>query len=80
MKPIEFDILFWEQPRVELNNLGIRPELDETGIRKVTFYTINNIAPYSEDDKEYCAIRSGGDEYIIADTYLNVKQILDNQF
>lgn len=76
MKGIDFDIMFWDEPQVQLNNLGIRPDLLETDTRKVTFYIIDCIAPYIEDGKDYCTIYSGGSEYIVNDTYENIKTIL----
>ena len=79
MKGIELQILWWDKPEVELNNLGIRPELNEKETRPFTFYSIDCIAPYNEDDKEFCTIVSGGAEYIATESYKNIKNILGNQ-
>lgn len=76
MKGIEFDIMFWDDSQTQLNNIGIRPSMLETGTRRVTFYVIDCIAQYIEDGKDFCTIYSGDSEYIVNDTYVNVKHIL----
>lgn len=78
MKPIEFEVLFWEREQNALNDLGIRPNIKEADTRPVTFYRIDAISPYYEDDDstEMCCIYSGNEEYIVNKKYNTVKQLL----
>lgn len=76
MKPIEFDILWWDNDQSQLNDLGIHPEVSNADTRVVLFYSIDTISPYFEGGNDYTAIRSGGDEYIVAKTYQEVKNLV----
>lgn len=77
-EPIEFEVLFWEKEQNQLNNLGIRPDINEVSTRPMTFYNIDNIFPYYEDSEatERCCICCGGEEYIVDMSYKQVKQLL----
>lgn len=46
-------------------------------IRNVTFYQINAISEYFEDDKRYTSIHSNGSEYICKYQIENVRKIID---
>ncbi len=80
MKQIEFSVLWWDEGQSALNDLGVRPDVTQADTRVVTFYTINNISPYSESGKKYTALRSAGEEYIIPIDYERVKGLIDEAF
>ena len=78
MNPIEFQILFYEREQHELNRIGIRPPIQEANTRPITFYSIDHIFPYFEDDDtEMTTIVSGGIEYIVDLTYEQVKNLIE---
>lgn len=74
MKPIELSILFFADDNSELEKLGIETKEDDYVMDKMTFYTINAIAPHYEYDKDFCSIYSNGDDFICIDNYETVKQ------
>lgn len=78
MNGIEFKVLWWDNEQSSLNDLGIRPDISEADTRLITFYSIDNISPYTEGGKLYTAIKSGGEEYIIPEIYLDVQWKLQN--
>jgi hypothetical protein len=78
MRPLELHCLFNDTEQAKLEDLGIRPNILSADTRPITFYNIQNLSPYYEQNQNYSCIESGGQEYIIPKTYEEVKQIIDN--
>jgi len=76
MKPIELNILYNSEDQDNLQDLEIQTEIKDCIIDKMTFYSINSIAPYHEDDVDYTSINSGGIEYICIENYYKVQELI----
>lgn len=76
--PVELPIYFNTDDTSALESLGIEPNIRNCELKSVTFFTIDAIAPYKEDDGfEYSIIYSGGTEFACKYTYVTIKQILN---
>lgn len=76
MKPIELEILFFDKDEAQLDNIGIRPDINEIGTRSITFYNIDCIHPYYENDKNMSCVVCSGQEFICDMDYGELKNIL----
>ena len=74
MKEIELPIFHYTEKTDTLKKLGLDYKLSDCEIRYMTFYNINAVSPYLDEDKEYCSIHSNGSEFICSLSYLKVKE------
>jgi hypothetical protein len=73
MKGITLPIFHHTDQSATLKDCGIEYTFEgNCEIRDVTFYQINVISEYFEDDKSYTSIHSNGSEYISS---LNIKEV-----
>lgn len=79
MKPIELQIKWLTADQVRLTELNLDFEADEANTKPVMFYSIDTAYPYvdKEGDDELCVIWSSGQNYIVDDTYANVKLMIN---
>lgn len=78
---IELPILYKPDNLIALEGLDVNVEfkLSEHDVRMATFYTISGIAPHydpNDNDKEYCSIFSGGNEFLSNMTYKELQSKL----
>ena len=78
MQPILLPILHHSDNTATFKEMGIDYSLDECETRDMTFYHINAISPYYENDKEYTNIHTNGSEYICTLLIKDVKNIIKN--
>jgi len=74
MTPIEFNCLYWNDGQAQLNDLGVRPSIEDCEERPIIFFQINHIKPYFEDEHSFTSIHSGNEEYIVKLDYKTVKE------
>jgi len=61
-------------------DLGVeteRPDITESELRDITFYVINGVHVYNEDDKEYGCVMSNGDEFISPLTAKTINKLIE---
>lgn len=73
MKPLELNCFHWDSGQSTLNELGIRPSIEESELKPVMLLNISNFSPYFEDEKEYVAIESGEGCFIAPYKYSDIK-------
>jgi len=78
IEPIEFNCLYWNDGQAQLNDLGVRPSIEDCEERPITFFQINHIKPYFEDEHSFTSIHSGNEEYIVKLDYKTVKELILN--
>jgi hypothetical protein len=78
MRPLELHCLFNDTEQAKLEDLGIIPNILSADTRPITFYEIQTLSPYYEQNQDYSCIESGGQEYIISIEYIKLKQIINN--
>ena len=80
MKPLELNVLFREEEDAELERLGIAPKKTDLMVDRMTFYEINGVAPYTEEDNEesWCSIFCNGEMFICIESYETVKRKIQN--
>jgi len=79
MRPLELNVLFYDNDENDskLKELGLDTE-EKFVIEKMTFYFINSIAPYLEDEgKNWTSIYSSGTDFVCTDSYENVKELIE---
>lgn len=69
MKPLELDILFHNESTEVQNSIGIDYSLQDCDIRKVTFFHIDAVTPYIDNNIEYSSIFSSGQVFTCVLTY-----------
>jgi hypothetical protein len=69
---IKLPIFFNTEETYQKEELGIETSLEEAELKHTTFYSIDVITPYIENDNEYCKIYAGGSEFICS---LPVKEV-----
>jgi len=77
MKPIELQIFHHTDLTSVYSKASIEYTMDECETRLMTFYQINGISPWYENDKEYTEIHANGTCYICPLTYLETKKIIE---
>jgi hypothetical protein len=75
-KPIELYCLYWDDSQTQLNDLGIRPNIEECELKPVTFYKIDHIKPYIEGKHSFTTVVSSGEEYIAKVEYETLRNAL----
>lgn len=78
MEGIELDIIYESEKTAAKLNAGIVYPLTECEIRVVTFYKIDAISTYLDevDQNQYSTIYVGGEKWICALPYPELKNIL----
>ena len=79
MRPLELNVLFYDNDEddAKLQGLGLETEVNVVE-GKMTFYSINGIARYLEDENnDYTSIYSNGTDFICTDKYENVKKLIE---
>ena len=75
--PLEIDIYVHTDKSVELDKLDIEFSLKDTRLQKSTFYLINAIYPYFEDDIEVgTMILTNGTECVTPIKYNDLKDLI----
>lgn len=76
---IELEVFFHSEDTLQKKNAGMEYSVLECDARKRTFYVIESISPYFDDESEtwLCSIISAGTEYIAATkSYEEIKQLI----
>lgn len=78
MEGIELDIIYDTPKTLEKEKCDIKYPLTECDIRSVTFYNIDAIGIYTDDvdQSEYSKIYVGGENWVCALPYNELKQVL----
>lgn len=79
MNPLHLSIFFFTEETHSLEKVGITTSLEMNELREMTFYNVDCIAPHIDGDKEYCAIHSGGKEFICNLSYVEVNKRINFQ-
>ena len=77
---IELEIYYLDEQAIQLQELGIATSHEDITTKKVTFFAIANISPYTVDGQECTAIQSGGQAYICVLPYEDLRTILHNHY
>jgi hypothetical protein len=75
-KPIELYCLYWDDSQAQLNDLGIRPSIEQCELKPIMFFKIDHIKPYIENEHSFTTVVSGGEEYIAKVEYEALKNSL----
>lgn len=72
---LELNVLWHTDEGQTLADAGLEVDKQYTTVKAHTFYSIENIRPYEDDEcKNYCKLSSGGVQYIVNESYEVVKQ------
>lgn len=81
MNPIELNILWIPQDKLDLLKLGIGSETEaDAEIQPITFFRIDNIQPYDNDNGSFTVVVSGGQEYVADMPYTALKKKLEEHY
>lgn len=74
---LKLEIFFNTEETSTLRNVGVDYTLRHCTKREMTFYNVNAISPYVDDDgEEYCTIHANGDEFIANASYGVVSNLI----
>ena len=77
--PIELEIFFMTDETAHMNKLGLDSKISDNELKKMTFYQITAIGPYTDKldgDRQYSKIYAIGDYFICNQTYSQLKAML----
>lgn len=69
--------VFRTEAQAEQQEVGVEVPLEDCILEEHTFYNIDFIGP-SFANKAFCAIASGGDNFVVNQSYLEVKELIRN--
>jgi hypothetical protein len=73
---LEIEVLWHTDDTKALAKSGVDYDPNELERRTMTFYNIDAISPHIWDDNDFCNIHAGGDAWIAAYNYEEVKQMI----
>lgn len=76
---LDLDIFFHTEETTRREKMGEEVAITDFRIDTVTFYHIDFIAPYYENDVEYTKIGSGGDIFICIMTRAEIKKEIEKE-
>lgn len=77
MKPIELNIYTYGDDQLPAANLEIHIPLEDCELRKITFYNIDAVSTYKENEKEYTSVFAGGTNFIVDKEYNEVIELIN---
>lgn len=81
MKPLEIEVFFHTDQTTSLRDLDIQYNLSDCDVRKVTFYRIDAIGIFIDDDadkSEYSSIYSSGNTFNCPLKYAELKKLVED--
>lgn len=74
---LDIEVLWHTDETRVLNDSGIDVDVDDLERKTITFYSVDVISPYKWDkDHMFCKINSGGEVWIAAYEYEDVKMMI----
>lgn len=72
MNYLELKILFYNDETAQLEDLGIKFDINSHDVKKMSFFNIEAVSPYVVEDRNYSIIHSNADEFVCIDNYEKV--------
>lgn len=76
---IEIEVLYHTDSTRQFDDLGLSYDVEDLEKRKMTFYSIDAIAPnYWDEDNEFCNVFVGGEKWICPMKYSELKKKIES--